>query len=691
MYYFPNSMNPENNINTQSFFLTPGQGLEYYNDAVQNKISNFTIEYGTVWKGIDVPYSNQNDIQIVRSIVRSYTNPILKGIILESSMSNNTFYSNSEGDTTAGTVGFPQLLSFHLYQPITLHGLKIDENFQGNFPTVPYIPAFLWYYTRDYQLMKEMDATLNFLLGVAFDVGLFFISGGVGMIKNFSYLRYVTEIGRAFKAGQGTAYTVLVLEGFGSGAEIFTLLSSTCTRYYDYMKQKADAGEDTTQYEALHKMFFYLTILGAGASFAVKSLAINQAKVVKGAIYFDSLPLEVRNAVNSLAGVEVAQLDNFRTKINPYQKISSKFDSWLEEGKKNVFFEDFKSVSNDVLQQLNDDAVIANWEKLYAKNIIDRNSIDVITSNAKTNTIIKYYEPYKLRQWLRALRNDERWEFLKDFENIEDDIFTKMSNNTMCANLLQQAQRKDLAATYKNFISIKDTKEIIKYVNNESKLEVLYIRNKLLNFTESGKVFRRNINRIEIPINDVKIIRNDYITKLKPFLVDQNDAILIEQLSNVNFMPTKFKVFNANGQLEKVVEKTFISGTYNNLNKLFGDNLNQIESQFNIHIATKDFEFMNFTKAAKEDVLSSTLSSRFNDTEQHMLNEYFKLYSYGKTIEIETTSVLWSCPSCQLYLGATTEFIKSINSGSINKLKITFKGNTKLLLMKESRKNYLDL
>ncbi len=55
MYYFPNSMNPENNINTQSFFLTPGQGLEYYNDAVQNKISNFTIEYGTVWQGNSEP------------------------------------------------------------------------------------------------------------------------------------------------------------------------------------------------------------------------------------------------------------------------------------------------------------------------------------------------------------------------------------------------------------------------------------------------------------------------------------------------------------------------------------------------------------------------------------------------------------------------------------------------------------
>jgi hypothetical protein len=343
MYYFPNSMNPENNINTQSFFLTPGQGLEYYNDAVQNKISNFTIEYGTVWQGNSEPYSNQEDIKVVRSIVRSYTDPVIKGIILQSSMSNNTFYTSSDGDVKPGTVGFPQPLTFHLYQPITLHGLKIDEKLSANFPTVPYIPAFLWYYTRDYQLMKEMDATLNFALGVAFDVGLFFITGGVGIIKSFSYLRYITVIGRAFKAGQGAAYTVLVLEGMGSAAEIFTLLSSTCTRYYDFMKEKADAGEDTTQYEALHKMFFYLTILGAGASLAMKSLAINQAKLVKGASYFDSLPLEVRNSVNSLAGVEVAQIENFRqNRIGAHQEITSKFDLW-GEGKKNVFFDDFKN------------------------------------------------------------------------------------------------------------------------------------------------------------------------------------------------------------------------------------------------------------------------------------------------------------------------------------------------------------
>lgn len=416
MYYFPNSMNPENNINTQSFFLTPGQGLEYYNDAVQNKISNFTIEYGTVWQGNSEPYSNQEDIKVVRSIVRSYTDPVIKGIILQSSMSNNTFYTSSDGDVKPGTVGFPQPLTFHLYQPITLHGLKIDEKLSANFPTVPYIPAFLWYYTRDYQLMKEMDATLNFALGVAFDVGLFFITGGVGIIKSFSYLRYITVIGRAFKASQGAAYTVLVLEGMGSAAEIFTLLSSTCTRYYDFMKEKADAGENTAQYEALHKMFFYLTILGAGASLAMKSLAINQAKIVKGASYFDSLPLEVRNSVNSLAGVEVAQIENFRqNRIGAHQEITSKFDLW-EEGKKNVFFDDFKNAPDDVLLQMNNADVIANWDKLYTANIIDRNLIEVIKDNIRTNNIITFYQSYKTRQALSALSTQKRLKFLDDFE-----------------------------------------------------------------------------------------------------------------------------------------------------------------------------------------------------------------------------------------------------------------------------------
>ncbi|MFC4383628.1 hypothetical protein [Chryseobacterium bernardetii] len=416
MYYFPNSMNPENNINTQSFFLTPGQGLEYYNDAVQNRISNFTIEYGTVWQGNDVPYSNQEDIKVVRSIVRSYTDPIIKGTILQSLMSYNTFYTSSDGDVKPGTVGSPQPLTFHLYQPITLHGLKIDEKLSANFPTVPYIPAFLWYYTRDYQLMKEMDATLNFALGVAFDVGLFFITGGVGIIKSFSYLRYITVIGRAFKAGQGAAYTVLVLEGMGSTAEIFTLLSSTCTRYYDFMKEKADVGEDTTQYEDLHKMFFYLTILGAGASLAMKSLAINQAKIVKGASYFDSLPLEVRNSVNSLAGVEVAQIENFRqNRIGAHQEITSKFDLW-EEGKKNVFFDDFKNAPDDVLLQMNNADVIANWDKLYTANIIDRNLIEVIKDNIRTNNIITFYQSYKTRQALSALSTQKRLKFLDDFE-----------------------------------------------------------------------------------------------------------------------------------------------------------------------------------------------------------------------------------------------------------------------------------
>jgi len=227
-------------------------------------------------------------------------------------------------------------------------------------------------------------------------------------------------------------------------------------------------------------------------------------------------------------------------------------------------------------------------------------------------------------------------------------------------------------------------------VNNETRLEVLYQRNRLLDFNEVGKIFRNNIKTIEVPIDEIKNLRNNYISQLTPFLSDINK---LEDLKNTNFMQTKFMVYNSSGQLETTLEKTYMSVTFNRMEELFGNNINNLPSNLKINIPGDDYEFMYFTSNAKENVLTKSpkqWSTRFNDTEQYMLNDYFKLYSYEKKIEIEATSVLWSCPSCQQYLGAATEHIKSINKGSLDKLKITFKGNTELKLMGDSRKDYLD-
>ena len=337
---------------------------------------------------------------------------------------------------------------------------------------------------------------------------------------------------------------------------------------------------------------------------------------------------------------------------------------------------------------MNKTKTVTNWELLYADSIVDRKILTVVTNEARTAIIIENYKPYKLRQWLKSQTSVDRWKFLDEFGIIEDDIFNKMSNNTMCANLLQQTQRKEYQHL-KNFIDTRETKDIIRYVNNETKLEVLYQRNKLLDFNEVGKIFRNNIKTVEVPIDEVKAFRNNCIDQLKPFLKNPDD---LEKLKNTNFMLVKFKVYNnLTGQLEDTIETTYMSTTLGRMKSLFGDNIDNLPSNFNI--PSNNFEFKYFTTNAKENVLTKSpkvWSNRFNDTEQYLLNDYFNIYVYDKKIEIEATSVLWSCPSCQHYLAATTEHIKSINKGSLDKLRITFKGNTELKVMGDSRKDYLD-
>jgi hypothetical protein len=51
---------------------------------------------------------------------------------------------------------------------------------------------------------------------------------------------------------------------------------------------------------------------------------------------------------------------------------------------------------------MNNADVIANWEKLYAENILDRNLLSTIKEAFKTNQIIDYYKSYRVRQLLSS-------------------------------------------------------------------------------------------------------------------------------------------------------------------------------------------------------------------------------------------------------------------------------------------------
>lgn len=91
---------------------------------------------------------------------------------------------------------------------------------------------------------------------------------------------------------------------------------------------------------------------------------------------------------------------------------------------KNWFFDDFGRYTEAELKLFNKDEVLDRWLLLKKENIVDRKIIDVVSSQTKTNTIIKYYQENRIRQTLSSWEAEERWALLNkvviDFKYMDE-------------------------------------------------------------------------------------------------------------------------------------------------------------------------------------------------------------------------------------------------------------------------------
>ena len=435
--YIPNG-NPDSlGLNPDSFFYT-NEGKVYFLEN-ENKVRNIALDFGTIWQGIGI---GTGETQTIASIEKKYAPPKIESEKISSSFQyidvEKTINSNQEVINTTANVGmnsiFPSRIEFHLYQPITLVGYKVEQELEPTFPTKPYIPAFLWYYADEFKRLKDFNSSISFAIDVTIEVGLFFLTGGVSTLAELRYLRYASDLAKAIKKGTGAAeYTVLVLKGIGSLGQVVTVGSAVCERYYDLLIKLNDpnnhyTAEEKAYYEYLHKFFLNMTLITAGITVAVEYGVRKYAmRLTQDAVKFDKLDAEIKNLVGNIAGLETAVLNTFRnSKLTNKPKILAKFDStdWSII-KRKKFYEDFKILDEADLLKLNDDIAIANWENLLSNNITDRAIVSIVTNTAKTNTIISYYNVYRIRIILSQLKQNERWMFLNGFDEADYIAFIK--------------------------------------------------------------------------------------------------------------------------------------------------------------------------------------------------------------------------------------------------------------------------
>lgn len=260
----------EDGISLSSFFLTEGEG--YWNKDGTGDIENLVpiLEFTTTY----IPHAGLGHS---KEYVNYTTNKDLSNELVVVNQILTKSWS-VEGDS--GEKPFPkEFEKYHLYQPISI--VRFDGNIDFELPQIVPIPAFLFFYVNDYLRLQKFDAALSFVGEVAIEIALFYATGGASAIRHLKYLKYVTEIGRAFRAGTMPASKmVLVWRGAEVGTELVSVSAGVLYSTAQLVATTAEDAATRALMDKLGKCLLALAMLSAGGAVYMRRRAITSANEV---------------------------------------------------------------------------------------------------------------------------------------------------------------------------------------------------------------------------------------------------------------------------------------------------------------------------------------------------------------------------------------------------------------------------
>jgi hypothetical protein len=491
--------------------------------------ANSLIEIGSIGYNED-HLGNEDVYKVINDTRLDYTITPLEGEIMTISMAfydSVIFYENGEYIPEKSTSEhmsdkIPIVSKYHIFQPVTLIAYKEGEPLLTREPV---IPAFLFYVSRDIENMKKIEEMVYFAAEVSLNIILFFALGGAGILEQIVYLRYITNIGRAVMAGSAVPAgdVVLVLKGLEGIFEVVSITGITASQYQTYLAQTASSNAERAYREKIARIYFYITLIAAGASIALRWKAHDLAsEAVSNATYYNALPTNVKNFIGELAGYETKLVNSFRQRIEGKTEITSVFDN-LTPVQRKMFSKEFSNLSDEGLQQLNYPNVVNNWKKLYLESIEDRAIVEVLKDNSKTDTIIDYYESYEIRQKLSSDTDQIRWLFLDEFKSA-----------TMTEKL-----------EIKNTLKIKDWKRIRFDANLKDEFIIQSISNKIKLSEKFGSVEEKLFNLLKK--KPYKISEYSNANAVGKKLLEDNKYFWLEHDLNLNQI----------GRVQKHIDKAY--------------------------------------------------------------------------------------------------------------------------------------
>ncbi|MXN92320.1 hypothetical protein GR160_13915 [Flavobacterium sp. Sd200] len=672
-----NFYRPDGFINQQCYFFTD-EGRPYVKYS-NGKLKEIILEYGQS----ELDIFPESDIPTLKLFVATSVNykclKALEGIFvtIEKDVNYIRYYETQGGGHITGT-SVPSKKTetqYHLYQPLTITGHKT----QGVvIPNETSIPAFLFYYTQDYEKLKQIDAAISLAIEIGIEaIAFFYLTGGLTTLKHLGHLRELLNIQAAIEGGIAANETVLIWTGLEAGTEVFSVTASVISSLSNYNATILPEGPERDQQIEVSKTFMWLSIISAGGAALFRYKAVKSAEQVLNSIadgINTNIPSNVLEVLTHLKGQKTVALAQFQGSLASYNNITAKLNSYTDELKA-AFWTDFNSVQDSTFwNRLNSNQqYIDNWRDLYLMGAPERMSINFVSDTPLVNGMVTYYQVSGLKEILIPLAYNEKVNFFRKYSQLDNTTFQKITNQPNRLELIIEYERGFKTGPDK--FDDNDIMDIIASDLEESHINLLRIKNTTI-LREALQEYIDRINNQTIPVD--RIIQIHDGEPFTFFSTPPNPNRRAARIKRTNTLLVEIQKYSDGIPSGDIIKENYLSGDQISIQKILNEvPQSQLDSSFFRDITNHD-EFNIFKRKAFDlgDKNPGGISrSRVDDSEvkfiYNFLNDH---WNTADRFDIVFESKLYTCQSCQGYytylLKMGDEFGKTLN--------ITVKSNPKI-------------
>lgn len=497
-------------INLECFFLKP-EGRKYY--PHYDNVKKQTIGSQPVLN-FSVTNEGNNGIDFSSQEYEPRQNLENGLVAIDEKITKVTYNVYSTHDNNQNINESKHLFgNYHIYQSISLIGYK--GSFELFVPEATPIPAFLFYYAKDFEKLKQFDAALSLGIQLTIDFALFFAFGGATVFRHLEYLKYTTRIYEVFKGTATGAEVVLFYKGTSVATELATLSAGTMSSFMNYLSETALTEDDKKFYAKVSIYLLSATFIGGYLSGVarnkVNALVEEIVTHPSYAKFAQEFP-DISKLISDTKGISVAEMADFRSKyIADRPNLRVIFDNSFNEELKVAFSKEYGNLTDlKVWDELNlAENSLSNFKKLYDGKIIDRQFASVIKSDADVAAILKHYAETEIRNVLEGWDFNTRWTLLKKvgqndtvFNAYKADTdllkawkdFYKEANTTKKFSSMAAERQAELLAEHKaNFNAFKNEPILI---DTWDSVRYSLTRRKQIDFLKLLRVNKNNQNAI---------------------------------------------------------------------------------------------------------------------------------------------------------------------------------------------------